>query len=100
MLKKREIMNFNIFLNKVKKFLFKLFFYFYKKDDDTIREQLNLYKYELKEKDLDIIQLQKEINELQLENKLLKARMPIQQSTAYELLTSTSSSDNPQYVCI
>ena len=93
-------MNFNIFLNKVKKFLFKLFFYFYKKDDDTIREQLNLYKYELKEKDLDIIQLQKEINELQLENKLLKARMPIQQSTAYELLTSTSSSDNPQYVCI
>ncbi len=63
-----------------------------------------MYKYELKEKDLDIIQLQKEINELQLENKLLKAKMPIQQSTTYELLASntvgSSHSDNPQYVCI
>jgi len=38
---------------------------------------LNLFKYELKEKDLDIVQLQKEINELMLENKMLKARIPL-----------------------
>jgi hypothetical protein len=38
---------------------------------------MNLIKYELKEKDLDIVQLQKEINELQLENKMLKAKMPL-----------------------
>ncbi len=34
-------------------------------------------KYELKEKDLDIVQLQKEINEIQLDNKMLKARIPL-----------------------
>lgn len=33
-----------------------------------------MLKYELKEKDLDIVQLQKEINELQIENKMLKVR--------------------------
>ncbi len=38
---------------------------------------MNLIKYELKEKDLDIVQLQKEINELQLENKMLKAKLPL-----------------------
>jgi hypothetical protein len=72
-----------------------------KDDDNSIREQLNLYKYELKEKDLDIIQLQKEINELHLENKLLKAKMPIQQQQQqnnYDLY-STSSFDSQQYVC-
>lgn len=64
-----------------------------------------MYKYELKEKDLDIIQLQKEINELQLENKLLKAKMPIQlseqHSNAYDALLSspTSSSNDNKYVC-
>ena len=42
-----------------------------------MKEHLNYLKYELKEKDLDIIQLQKEINELQLENKMLKARIPL-----------------------
>ncbi len=31
---------------------------------------------ELKEKDMDILELQKEIDELQLENKLLKLKMP------------------------
>lgn len=36
-----------------------------------------MLKYELKEKDLDIVQLQKEINELQLENKMLKTRIPL-----------------------
>ena len=41
-----------------------------------MKDQLNLLKYELKEKDLDIVQLQKEINELELENKMLKARLP------------------------
>jgi hypothetical protein len=37
-------------------------------------EELRMLRYELKEKDLDIVQLQKEINELQLENKMLKLR--------------------------
>ena len=45
--------------------------------NDIIKDQLNLLKYELKEKDLDIVQLQKEINELQLDKKMLKARMPL-----------------------
>ena len=40
-------------------------------------DELKMLKYELKEKDLDIVQLQKEINELQLENKMLKVRMPL-----------------------
>ena len=38
---------------------------------------MSLLKYELKEKDLDIIQLQKEINELQLENKMLNVRFTV-----------------------
>jgi len=38
-------------------------------------------KYELKEKDLDIVQLQKEINEIQLDNKMLKARIPLSSLT-------------------
>ena len=48
-----------------------------KKNDSSVKEQLSLLKYELKEKDLDIVQLQKEINELQLDNKMLKARVPL-----------------------
>jgi hypothetical protein len=36
-----------------------------------------MLKYELKEKDLDIVQFQREINELQLENKMLKAKIPL-----------------------
>lgn len=39
-----------------------------------------MLKYELKEKDLDIVQLQKEINELQLENKMLKVKIPLVES--------------------
>ncbi len=51
-----------------------------------MKDQLNLLKYELKEKDLDIVQLQKEINELELENKMLKARIPyIDEKMVYNL---------------
>ena len=44
-----------------------------------------MLKYEIKEKDLDIIQLQKEINELQLENKMLKARIPSEKENLTEI---------------
>lgn len=44
----------------------------------AVDDELEMLKYELKEKDLDIVQLQKEINELQLENKMLKVRMPLE----------------------
>ncbi len=50
-------------------------------------------KYELKEKDLDIVQLQKEINELQLENRIIKAKMPIHQQPNY-----AGKNDNNPYV--
>jgi hypothetical protein len=40
-----------------------------------LKEQFSLLKYELKEKDLDIVQLNKEINELQLENKMFKSKL-------------------------
>ena len=49
-----------------------------------------MLKYELKEKDLDIIQLQKEINELQLENKMHNARISIDNQT----LDMNSDEDN------
>ena len=45
-----------------------------------------MLKYEIKEKDLDIIQLQKEINELQLENKMLKTRIPSEKENFSELI--------------
>ena len=38
---------------------------------------MNQIRHELKEKDMDIVQLQKEIDELQLENKMLKLKMPL-----------------------
>ncbi|CAF1399334.1 unnamed protein product [Adineta ricciae] len=61
----------------------------FKADDETKLnvENLDLLSYdgdatslqrELQEKELDIIHLHKEIQELQLENKLLKAKIPIQ----------------------
>lgn len=49
-----------------------------------------MLKYELKEKDLDIVQLQKEINELQLENKMLKAKIPLY-STQFDLAKDESA---------
>lgn len=52
-----------------------------------------MLKYELKEKDLDIVQLQKEINELHLETKMLKARMPLS-SLAEEAFEDEESSEN------
>lgn len=59
---------------------------------------MNVLKYELKEKDLDIVQLQKEINELQLENKMLKAKIPLY-STQFDLLkdetAKTMDTNNP-----
>ena len=42
-----------------------------------LKDQLNMLKYELKEKDMDIVQLQKEINELQLENKMYKSKIAL-----------------------
>jgi hypothetical protein len=54
-----------------------------------LKDQLHMLKHEIKEKDLDIIQLQKEINELQLENKLLKTRIP----TEKENFTETINQD-------
>lgn len=46
---------------------------------------MKLLKYELKEKDLDIVQLQKEINELQLENKMLKVKIPLGDDQIFNL---------------
>ena len=57
-----------------------------------------MLKYELKEKDLDIIQLQKEINELQLENKMLKTRIPLERENFTELTNEENKKidiDNP-----
>ena len=68
----RNLMSWPTGLNETKQFFFSFFF-----KNDIIKDQLNLLKYELKEKDLDIVQLQKEINELQLDKKMLKARMPV-----------------------
>ncbi|CAF4204791.1 unnamed protein product [Rotaria magnacalcarata] len=42
-----------------------------------------IHERELQEKELDIIHLHKEIQELQLENKLLKAKVPTTQSNGY-----------------
>lgn len=42
-----------------------------------LKDQINMLKYELKEKDMDIVELQKEINELQLENKMFKSKISL-----------------------
>ncbi len=63
-----------------------------------MKDQLNLLKYELKEKDLDIIQLQKEINELLLDNKMLKARMTPVNEELYINVNNEEVSDQTQYV--
>lgn len=59
-----------------------------------------MLKYELKEKDLDIVQLQKEINELQLENKLLKVKLPLldNQLCLNENETKTMDLNNPYVI--
>jgi hypothetical protein len=36
-----------------------------------------MLKYELKEKDMDILELQKEVNELQIENKMFKSKLSL-----------------------
>jgi hypothetical protein len=55
-----------------------------------------LLKYELKEKDLDIIQLQKEINELLLDNKMLKARMtPVNEELYINVNTDEINNESP-----
>ncbi|CAF0755974.1 unnamed protein product [Brachionus calyciflorus] len=61
-------------------------------------DYLNVLKYELKEKDLDIVQLQKEINELQLENKLLRAKIPFyneQMNLLDDEMAKTIDTNNP-----
>jgi hypothetical protein len=52
-----------------------------------------LLKYELKEKDLDIVQLQKEVHELQIENRILKAKMPIHYNDQYDGYSNTSQNE-------
>jgi hypothetical protein len=42
-----------------------------------MKDQVNMLKYELKEKDMDIVELQKEINELQIENKMYKSKLTL-----------------------
>ena len=55
-----------------------------------------MLKYELKEKDLDIIQLQKEINELLLDNKMLKARMtPVNEERYINVNTDEINNESP-----
>ena len=55
-----------------------------------------MLKYELKEKDLDIIQLQKEINELLLDNKMLKARMtPVNEELYINVNTDEINNESP-----
>lgn len=55
-----------------------------------------MLKYELKEKDLDIIQLQKEINELQLENKMFKAKQPFNEDYE-EILNKLENEEKCEY---
>lgn len=57
-----------------------------------------MLKYELKEKDLDIIQLQKEINELLLDNKMLKARMTPVNEELYINVNTDEINNESSYV--
>lgn len=61
---------------------------------------------ELQEKELDIIHLHKEIQELQLENKLLKAKVPVVYqnghtsvgSFSYEIFDQNNDEDDDSFV--